>query len=76
MTDDELHALHARWLKDIRKRNYDKRYTLNLWFSTVAELQGMDSSTDEMWSDARAIRAIFDSLMLVVENEHERGGKR
>ena len=72
MTRDELNALHAKWIKDIRANHYGKAYTLNLWFSTVAELQGLNSDTETMWEDARAITAIFDSIMLVVE---KRGGK-
>ena len=68
MTDAELNALHTRWLSEVRDRHYDRRFTLNLWFSTVAELQGLDSDTAAMWRDARAIRAIFDSLMELVES--------
>lgn len=75
MTRAELNALHTRWLADVRDSHYDRRFTLNLWFSTVAELQGLNTDTDTMWADAQAIRGIFDSLMELVENVHERGHK-
>ena len=71
MTDAELSALHLRWLRDIHDHNYDRAYTLNLWFSTVAELQGLSVGLDEMWNNAIAVNRIFSGLMAATNNFHK-----
>ena len=66
MTDADITALHQKWLKEVHEKHYSKRHLLNLYFSTVAELQGMSASTDEMFEDVRRISAVFDGLLELV----------